>query len=559
MLGYILRRLGVTSCCSGPALGDHLRDLPEGAREPGRASSSTCSTRRRSRSRRRTIASAPTGRRSCSTASTCSGLLHGDFGISWATISFLRRSSRRASPVGQMVWRARSSRARSSSAASCCSCSSPSRSGPSPPRARARSSTGCRSASRSLRSRRTRSSSGSCCSSSSATAGSCCPRPATAPSRSRRRPRSSRCAASRRPARRSRAAASGSGRGTWSCRGSRFALFFVALYMRIVRARMLEVLEEPYIRTARAKGASEFRVIRVARAAQRDRARRDDGGDGRRDGDRDRDVHRDGLRPAGLGRTMIRALAGFAGLRPAGDPRRHARRGGGDHRAQPGRRPRPARDRPDRRPQARRAACRGSSAARREDPRRLADVPGAGRPRPRLVRRAAGARAPRARARGRRSRCSIAAPAASARFLELRRRVRGGARRPTSSGRTSSCRPACSRRRSTRRSSSRRTGATSATSARPGRRAPDPEGRRARVDGDRRLGLPAPRARGAAARGARQDGGVDSGVDLERFTGGRRRPRELEQPGVRRTSARSPSARTSCGSPTRSRGSAVAR
>jgi peptide/nickel transport system permease protein len=41
-----------------------------------------------------------------------------------------------------------------------------------------------------------------------------------------------------------------------------FALFFVALYMRIVRARMLEVLEEPWVRTARAKGASEFRVIR---------------------------------------------------------------------------------------------------------------------------------------------------------------------------------------------------------------------------------------------------------------------------------------------------------
>lgn len=41
-----------------------------------------------------------------------------------------------------------------------------------------------------------------------------------------------------------------------------FALFFVALYMRIVRARMMEVLEEPWVRTARAKGASEFRVIR---------------------------------------------------------------------------------------------------------------------------------------------------------------------------------------------------------------------------------------------------------------------------------------------------------
>jgi peptide/nickel transport system permease protein len=42
-----------------------------------------------------------------------------------------------------------------------------------------------------------------------------------------------------------------------------FALFFVALYMRIVRTRMLEVLEEPWVRTARAKGASEARVIRV--------------------------------------------------------------------------------------------------------------------------------------------------------------------------------------------------------------------------------------------------------------------------------------------------------
>jgi peptide/nickel transport system permease protein len=41
-----------------------------------------------------------------------------------------------------------------------------------------------------------------------------------------------------------------------------FALFFVALYMRIVRTRMLEVLEEPWVRTARAKGASEFRVVR---------------------------------------------------------------------------------------------------------------------------------------------------------------------------------------------------------------------------------------------------------------------------------------------------------
>jgi peptide/nickel transport system permease protein len=92
-----------------------------------------------------------------------------------------------------------------------------------------------------------------------------------------------------------------------------FALFFVALYMRIVRARMLEVLEEPWVRTARAKGASEFRVIRVH-------------------------ALRNAIAPIvtmtamdagmaigiamyietvfglpGLGRTMIRALAGFQG------------------------------------------------------------------------------------------------------------------------------------------------------------------------------------------------------------------------------------------------------
>jgi peptide/nickel transport system permease protein len=92
-----------------------------------------------------------------------------------------------------------------------------------------------------------------------------------------------------------------------------FALFFVALYMRIVRTRMLEVLEEPWVRTARAKGASELRVIRVH-------------------------ALRNAIAPVvtmvamdagmaigiamyietvfglpGLGRTMIRALAGFEG------------------------------------------------------------------------------------------------------------------------------------------------------------------------------------------------------------------------------------------------------
>ena len=40
-----------------------------------------------------------------------------------------------------------------------------------------------------------------------------------------------------------------------------FGLFFLALYMRMIRASMLDVLAEPYIRTARAKGASELRVL----------------------------------------------------------------------------------------------------------------------------------------------------------------------------------------------------------------------------------------------------------------------------------------------------------
>ncbi len=40
-----------------------------------------------------------------------------------------------------------------------------------------------------------------------------------------------------------------------------FALFFIALYSRMIRARMLEVLDEPYIRTARAKGVPQWRVL----------------------------------------------------------------------------------------------------------------------------------------------------------------------------------------------------------------------------------------------------------------------------------------------------------
>jgi peptide/nickel transport system permease protein len=41
-----------------------------------------------------------------------------------------------------------------------------------------------------------------------------------------------------------------------------FAFFFIALYMRIIRVRLLDVLDADYVRAARAKGASEPRVLR---------------------------------------------------------------------------------------------------------------------------------------------------------------------------------------------------------------------------------------------------------------------------------------------------------
>jgi peptide/nickel transport system permease protein len=41
-----------------------------------------------------------------------------------------------------------------------------------------------------------------------------------------------------------------------------FAILFAALYMRMIRANVLEALQEDYVLTARAKGASEFRILR---------------------------------------------------------------------------------------------------------------------------------------------------------------------------------------------------------------------------------------------------------------------------------------------------------
>ena len=41
-----------------------------------------------------------------------------------------------------------------------------------------------------------------------------------------------------------------------------FALLFAALYARMIRASILETMDEDYVRTARAKGAGEWRVLR---------------------------------------------------------------------------------------------------------------------------------------------------------------------------------------------------------------------------------------------------------------------------------------------------------
>ena len=41
-----------------------------------------------------------------------------------------------------------------------------------------------------------------------------------------------------------------------------FSLLYAALYARMIRANVLETLDEDYVRTARAKGAGEFRVLR---------------------------------------------------------------------------------------------------------------------------------------------------------------------------------------------------------------------------------------------------------------------------------------------------------
>ena len=74
-----------------------------------------------------------------------------------------------------------------------------------------------------------------------------------------------------------------------------FALLFAALYVRMIRANVIETLNEDFVRTARAKGAPEGQVISVARAAERAAAGRDDARDGHRHRARRGDLHGDRL------------------------------------------------------------------------------------------------------------------------------------------------------------------------------------------------------------------------------------------------------------------------
>ena len=95
------------------------------------------------------------------------------------------------------------------------------------------------------------------------------------------------------------------------------AVSFAAFYARLLRANLSEVMEEDYIRTARAKGLSERRVVSTPRHAQRGHTDRDRARPRHRHPARRRDPHRERVqhprgRPAGVRLDPAR--------RPAGDP-----------------------------------------------------------------------------------------------------------------------------------------------------------------------------------------------------------------------------------------------
>ncbi len=78
-----------------------------------------------------------------------------------------------------------------------------------------------------------------------------------------------------------------------------FAILFAALYVRMIRANVLDTMNEDYVRTARAKGAPEQVVLRSHILRNALLADRDHAGHGHRPRARRRRVHGDGLQPAG--------------------------------------------------------------------------------------------------------------------------------------------------------------------------------------------------------------------------------------------------------------------
>jgi ABC-type dipeptide/oligopeptide/nickel transport system permease component len=115
-----------------------------------------------------------------------------------------------------------------------------------------------------------------------------------------------------------------------------FAILFAALYVRMIRANVLEAMNEDYVRTARAKGSVRDDRDALARAPERDAARGDDARDGHRPRDGRRDLHRDGFR---VTRNREDGRDRLGGLRSA-DRAGHSRvRDDRHHRLQPRGRP----------------------------------------------------------------------------------------------------------------------------------------------------------------------------------------------------------------------------
>ena len=89
-----------------------------------------------------------------------------------------------------------------------------------------------------------------------------------------------------------------------------FAFLYAAFYVRLVRSQVMEVQNEDYVRTARAKGAPERRVLDAARPAQRHAA----GGHGLRHG---RGAGAGWRRAAGVGVRPARPRATWRSSRSA--------------------------------------------------------------------------------------------------------------------------------------------------------------------------------------------------------------------------------------------------